>query len=122
MTFGARLRDLRDNQGFHSQQALANALGVAQSTVANWERGRREPNYATTVRLARLLGVSTDYLLGLSDHPQSGVVSESQLRDALFGSISSLTQEEMEDLCGDVRENAHSKLLQYIRVKGARRP
>ncbi len=53
--FEKRLRALREEQGFQSQQALANALGVAQSTVANWECGRREPNYETTKRLEEFL-------------------------------------------------------------------
>lgn len=115
MTFGIRLRELRENEGYHSQQALADALGVAQSTVANWERGRREPNYATTVRLARLLGVTTDYLLGLSDQPQAGPVSEQQLQTALFGQAAALSREELEDLWEDVREYAHYKLQQQLR-------
>lgn len=115
MTFGIRLRELRENEGYQSQQALADALGVAQSTVANWERGRREPNYATTVRLAQLLGVSTDYLLGLSDQPRNGPVSEQQLRNALFGQVSGLPQEELEELWEDVREYAHYKLQQQSR-------
>ena len=50
--FEKRLRALREEQGFQSQQSLADALGVAQSTVANWECGRREPNYETTRKLA----------------------------------------------------------------------
>ena len=62
--FEKRLRALREEQGFQSQQALANALGVAQSTVANWECGRREPNYETTKRLAELFQVTVDYLMG----------------------------------------------------------
>lgn len=115
MTFGIRLRELRENEGYHSQQALADALGVAQSTVANWERGRREPNYATTVRLARLLGVTTDYLLGLSDQPQAGPVSEQQLQTALFGQAAALSREELENLWEDVREYAHYKLQQQLR-------
>lgn len=115
MTFGIRLRELRERAGFRSQQALADALEVAQSTVANWERGRREPNYTTTVRLAQLLEVSTDYLLGLTDQPQGGAVSERQLRAALFGPAPGLTEEELEALWEDVREYAHYKLQQQSR-------
>ena len=70
--FEKRLRALREEQGFQSQQALANALGVAQSTVANWECGRREPNYETTKRLAELFQVTVDYLMGRGDDPHGG--------------------------------------------------
>lgn len=67
--FSVRLRELREEQGYSSQQAFASAFGVAQSTVGNWEAGRREPNQETTIRLAAFFGVTTDYLLGLVNDP-----------------------------------------------------
>lgn len=63
--FQTRLRELREATGYKSQQAFADAFGVAQSTVGGWEAGKREPNYETTMRLARFFGVSIDNLLGL---------------------------------------------------------
>ncbi len=65
--FQTRLKELREGAGYKSQQAFADAFGVAQSTVGNWEAGKREPNYETTMRLARFFGVSVDDLLGLSE-------------------------------------------------------
>lgn len=38
----SRLRYLKDRDGL-TQQGLADRLGVAQSTVAGWLHGRREP-------------------------------------------------------------------------------
>lgn len=65
--FQTRLRELRESAGYKSQQSFADAFGVAQSTVGNWEAGKREPNYETTMRLARFFGVSIDSLLGLDE-------------------------------------------------------
>lgn len=65
--FRTRLRELREAAGYKSQQAFANAFGVAQSTVGGWEAGKREPNYDTTLRLAKFFHVSLDYLLGKSN-------------------------------------------------------
>jgi len=62
--FQTRLRELRETAGYKSQQAFADAFGVAQSTVGNWEAGKREPNYETTIRLSKFFNVSIDYLLG----------------------------------------------------------
>lgn len=67
--FQIRLRELREAAGYKSQQSFADAFGVAQSTVGNWEAGKREPNYETTKRLARFFNVTVDYLLGLTDDP-----------------------------------------------------
>lgn len=62
---GKRLRAARE-QLHMSQAALAEAIGAGnQSTVAGWERGRTEPDGETLARLAVILKVSTDHLLGL---------------------------------------------------------
>ncbi len=41
--FGNRLKTLRNEKGL-SQKQVSDGLGVAVSTYANWEQGRREPN------------------------------------------------------------------------------
>ena len=62
---GKRLRTARE-QLHMSQAALAELIGAGnQSTVAGWERGRTEPDGETLARLAVILKVSTDHLLGL---------------------------------------------------------
>lgn len=111
--FATRLRQLRQERGFASQQALADALEVAQSTVANWEGGRREPNYALTVKLADQLQVSVDYLLGRSEDPQGGIVRDSQVRQSLWGEKSGLSEADEDELWEDVREYARYRLQHY---------
>ena len=60
----SRLRELR---GDTQQAAFARSLGVFQQTYARWELGDRQPKLQELARLASHFGVSTDYLLGLSD-------------------------------------------------------
>ncbi|MEN6565789.1 MAG: helix-turn-helix transcriptional regulator [Veillonellales bacterium] len=48
-----------------SQAALARAVGVNQSTIASWEKGRTEPDTVMVGRLAQVLKVTTDHLLGI---------------------------------------------------------
>jgi len=55
--FAARLRDLRGRAGL-SQPALAERAGIGVSTLRQFEYGRREPTFATLVKLATGLGVS----------------------------------------------------------------
>ncbi len=111
--FGERLRAAREAAGFASQQALADDLGVAQSTIANWEGGRREPNYALTLRLCERLQVSVDYLLGRTEDPQGGVVRDSQVRKAVWGEMSRLSPEDEDELWDEVREYARYRLQHY---------
>ena len=61
--FQTKLRELRELSGYKSQQAFADAFGVAQSTVGGWEAGKREPNYETTFRLAEFFNVLIGRLL-----------------------------------------------------------
>lgn len=64
-----RIRELRQKKRL-SQVSLAEAFGVAQSAISNWEKGNREPDNTTLRKLAEYFGVSIDYLLGNSDEPQ----------------------------------------------------
>jgi transcriptional regulator with XRE-family HTH domain len=49
------------------QRDVAAEMGVSRGLVALWESGRRKPDAQSTARLARFLGVTTDYLIGWSD-------------------------------------------------------
>lgn len=59
---GQRIAALRRNAGL-SQAELAKHLQVSASAVGMYEQGRREPAAETLVAMARVFGVSTDYLL-----------------------------------------------------------
>lgn len=63
-----RLRELMKANGW-TQQALADYIGVARSTVGMWSTGRNEPDNATLGELAGLFSCSVDYLLGRTDDP-----------------------------------------------------
>lgn len=60
--FGARVAALRLQAGM-TQAELAKRLAVSPSAVGMYEQGRREPSMDRIVALARLFGVSTDYLM-----------------------------------------------------------
>ena len=61
--FSDILKELRDD--YHDSQAdLATKLGVAKSTVSNWEQNKSQPNYGLLCRICDLYNVSSDYLLG----------------------------------------------------------
>lgn len=62
-TFGPQLRDIRTAKGI-TQAALAEKIGVAQTTVSAWELGIAEPSIARLRRIARALGVTTADLIG----------------------------------------------------------
>ncbi len=64
--FASRLRGLRVAAQLR-QKDLADALGVAQTTIANYEQGARFPDEKNLSRIADHFNVSLDYLMGRTD-------------------------------------------------------
>lgn len=62
-TFGERLKQARI-QAEMNQEALGKAIGVGQSTIANYEKGLRFPTGEVLLKIAQILSVSIDDLLG----------------------------------------------------------
>lgn len=60
--FKDRLKTLRKEKGY-SQKDLAKLLGVGQTTIANYEKGIREPNQKMLKIIATSLSTTIDYLL-----------------------------------------------------------
>lgn len=76
--FAERLRKVREERGL-SQQQLAERVSVARVTITMYEAGEREPDFGTLTKLAQVLGVTTDYLLGRTDKPHpSGLAPAEQ--------------------------------------------
>ena len=66
MGFIEILQDILKNNGF-TQTQLAQIIGVKQSQISEWLKGKAKPGYDILKAMAQNLGVSSDYLLGLED-------------------------------------------------------
>ena len=64
--FYTRLKELREEKKLLQKQ-LATELGVSQVTIARWETNSREPSIDMLMKIAKLFGVSIDYLVGMED-------------------------------------------------------
>ena len=53
-----------------TQKGLAQAVGVSESTVINWEKGRTEPTVNQAQKISEVTGVSLDCIIFL---PQNTV-------------------------------------------------
>jgi transcriptional regulator with XRE-family HTH domain len=56
--FPARFREARQRNQL-TQAAVAKALGISQSAVAQWESGRSSPSTGLTARIKQLLGIES---------------------------------------------------------------
>ena len=66
MEFSERLKDLRRQAGL-TQVEVAGELGISQQSYASWERGVKRPTQENLVKIAQILNVSVDYLVGNSE-------------------------------------------------------
>lgn len=86
--FSTIFRELRINNNL-IQKELGQKLGISLSSISMYERGERQPDLETLIRISKFFAVSTDFLLGLTDVPN---IYDSQNTKK----ITSLTENEAE--------------------------
>lgn len=97
--FAERLRSGRELRKM-SQTELAEKTGLLPSAISHFETGRRSPSFANLKALADALKITTDYLVGRSEQPNtSAALSSKLLRNADKMSAADLdTLESMSDV------------------------
>ena len=83
-----RIRDLREDLDMR-QSDLAEATGIDQRTISNYETGKTSPDSDSLIRLADFFHVSIDYLVGRTDHD----FYTSKDRNACIDQIKSLLED-----------------------------
>ena len=63
------IRNLRVDKGY-TQKQVGEYLGISQNTYSQYEIGVLNYPVDVIIKLAQLYGVSTDYLLGLTNEKQ----------------------------------------------------
>lgn len=69
-----RLKELRKERHL-TQAALAEKVGLVESSICLYESGKREPDLTTLARIADCLNVSVDYLIGRTNEQQELIVA-----------------------------------------------
>lgn len=86
-----RIFELLDKLGME-QKAFAEAVGVKESTVSDWRRGKSNSYNRFLVKIAQVLGTTTAELLG---EKQQGSPSKT---DRLLDVFGDLTEDEKQDV------------------------
>ncbi|MCL2847046.1 MAG: helix-turn-helix domain-containing protein [Firmicutes bacterium] len=63
---GKRVYELRREREL-SQQEVADAIGVSQTTIGRIENGKIDVGSSTLLELAKFFNISSDYLLGIEE-------------------------------------------------------
>lgn len=69
---GNRIRELRKERHMTMKQ-LGEKLGLAESTVSQYETGKRSPDNETLLKLGEIFGVTVGYILGAEEKEQPHV-------------------------------------------------
>lgn len=107
MEFSERLKDLRKQAGL-TQVDVAEKLGISQPAYASWERGVKKPTQENLVKIAQILNVSVDYLVGnLKDKTDDIDLSEVEI---LFRTTS-------DGMSNEEKEVFKQELLQFMKER-----
>lgn len=63
MTIGDRIKLHRERRGMTLTE-LSEKIGVAESTICNWEKGKTEPTLINAISVADVFNLSLDCLVG----------------------------------------------------------
>lgn len=79
------MRSIRKKKGY-TMKALGKAVGVSESTISLYENGKHEPDIVTMRRIADVLNVTVDELLGREQKdPATAGGMDDALMDLLVG-------------------------------------
>jgi len=87
---GEKLRARARELGL-SDTEVARRLGLSQSRYANYVVDKREPDFATFIRICRVLGTTPDRLLGFGP-AQASSSDEERLREEILASALSMSR------------------------------
>lgn len=95
-SFSNRLKDLRKKSRL-TQQELADKVGTNRVNITKWETGRTEPSLENVVKLSKILGTTTDELLGQTFYSRLDIYPHPLERIDL-SNLKSFTKKEYDDL------------------------
>ncbi|UNE49914.1 helix-turn-helix transcriptional regulator [Bacillus amyloliquefaciens] len=100
--FKDRLTQLRKEKKL-TQGEMAEKVGVHRGTYANYERGHRQPDYETLVKIADFFEVSTDFLLRGEDHYRDKARELRKHNDVRFAAVDGreFSDSEKEEILAD---------------------
>lgn len=119
-----RIKELRIIKGY-TQKEFASLIGVAQTTIANYESGIRVPDTEKLDKIATSFGVTVDYLLGRENNKAVNSTNEienniSQPADKVYKNFIDYLlkgeSEEARSLINNLYDNGYSITSIYLDI------
>lgn len=122
-----RISSLRHDHRMN-QRELGEKLGVGQTTVSAWEKGKNEPDHETLHKMAQLFRCSIGYLMGYENNEVTRGLTQEQIEEyfeederekaieeyerELAYQQSGLTPDEIEEL---IAEQEHTDYQEWLK-------
>ena len=113
-----KLRELRKNCGL-TMKELGAEIGVAESTISQYETGKRQPDDESLLKLGEFFGVSVDYLLTGDENKKAPTpegerkIDDRKMKAAFLGGLADgLSEEEIDEYWDDARDYIGYKIQQ----------
>ena len=114
--FATRLKRTMFLKGVR-QVEIAKKAGISKGRISKWMSGQNIPNGENLKKLASVLGVSSDFLLGKEELPLAALTIPKSTETPVLGSVAAgVPMEAQEDVIGSVYTEKPG--LFALRVKG----
>lgn len=91
-----RIREVRKNQNI-TMKELGLKVGVAESTISQYETGKRQPDHETMIKISETLGVTVGYLMGADEQKEiPAILADSEVDARIWDRWGQLTEQEKE--------------------------
>ena len=90
------IRDLRKQKGLTLKE-LGAKVGCSESSMSQYETGRRKPDYKTLLKIAEELGADVDFLLTGETSPRPPI-SVDDIKLALWDGEQGMTDEQYQEI------------------------
>ena len=109
-----RIREIRKQRGLTMKQ-LGKIVDLAESTISQYETGKRQPDNETLLKLSEYFGVTVGYLLGAETQAVPAAPKKDILEDvdiAFYGEFKELSahdQDTIRDMVSVMRSRRKKK-------------
>ena len=91
-----RIREVRKGKKI-TMKELGARVGVAESTISQYEKGKRQPDYETLLKISSVLDVTVGYLLGAEEQQENpATLSDGEVDTRIWDRWEQLTDQEKE--------------------------
>ncbi|MEL4106837.1 helix-turn-helix transcriptional regulator [Oscillospiraceae bacterium WX1] len=119
---GDRIKRQRELRGMTQEQISADpAFGINPNTLAAYERNGREPRIETIIKLVKYFGVTSDYLIGITDYETTvtaAVAEQIPLSDSSIKFLKECSPEQLEVIDWILSSPSVSDFLDAMREYG----